>query len=85
MVENGEADDKIIAALVGDPTFGALRDVGALPRAVVDGCGTTSSPTRRFPGHGGDDHGRPGVRRRRGTPRPARVTRRLRAQFGTGS
>jgi inorganic pyrophosphatase len=36
MVENGEADDKIIAALVGDPTFGALRDVGALPRAVVD-------------------------------------------------
>jgi inorganic pyrophosphatase len=36
MVENGEADDKIIAVLVGDPTYGEVRDVGALPRAVVD-------------------------------------------------
>jgi inorganic pyrophosphatase len=36
MVENGEADDKIIAVLLGDPTYGELRDIGALPRAVVD-------------------------------------------------
>jgi inorganic pyrophosphatase len=36
MVENGEADDKIIAVLLGDPTFGEVTDVGRLPRAVVD-------------------------------------------------
>ncbi|HZP42742.1 MAG TPA: inorganic pyrophosphatase [Candidatus Binatia bacterium] len=36
MVEREEADDKIIAVLVGDPTFGELVDVGQLPRAVVD-------------------------------------------------
>lgn len=36
MVEREEADDKIIAVLVGDPTFGEVTDVGALPRAVVD-------------------------------------------------
>ena len=36
MVEAGEADDKIIAVLLGDPTFGELRDVHELPRAVVD-------------------------------------------------
>lgn len=36
MVEAGEADDKIIAVLVGDPTFGAVMDVASLPRAVMD-------------------------------------------------
>jgi inorganic pyrophosphatase len=36
MVERGEADDKIVAVLLGDPTYGELRDVGDLPRAVVD-------------------------------------------------
>jgi inorganic pyrophosphatase len=36
MVEAGEADDKILAVLVGDPTFGELTDVRALPRPVVD-------------------------------------------------
>jgi len=36
MVEAGEADDKIIAVLLGDPTFGELVDVRELPRAVVD-------------------------------------------------
>jgi inorganic pyrophosphatase len=36
MVENGEADDKIIAVLIGDPTFGELVEVGQLPRAVID-------------------------------------------------
>ena len=36
MVENGEADDKIIAVLLGDPTFGELADVKQLPRAVID-------------------------------------------------
>jgi len=36
MVEAGEADDKIIAVLLGDPTFGDLADVSQLPHAVVD-------------------------------------------------
>ena len=36
MVERGEADDKIIAVLVGDPTYGACERVGHLPRPVVD-------------------------------------------------
>ena len=36
MVERGEADDKILAVLLGDPTFGELTDVCQLPRGVVD-------------------------------------------------
>lgn len=36
MVERSEADDKIIAVLIGDPSFGELRDVSQLPRALVD-------------------------------------------------
>jgi inorganic pyrophosphatase len=36
MVEKDEADDKIIAVLLGDPTFGELTDVRQLPRAVID-------------------------------------------------
>jgi len=36
MVERGEADDKVVAVLLGDPTFGEVTDVGALPRAVID-------------------------------------------------
>ena len=36
MVERGEADDKIIAVLLGDPTFGELVDVSQLPRPIID-------------------------------------------------
>jgi len=36
MVERGEADDKIVAVLLGDPTWGELHDVSQLPRAVID-------------------------------------------------
>lgn len=36
MVEKGEADDKILAVLLGDPTFGDMTDVAQLPRAVID-------------------------------------------------
>lgn len=36
MVEKGEADDKIIAVLVGDPTYGEATDLAGLPRAVID-------------------------------------------------
>jgi inorganic pyrophosphatase len=36
MVENGEADDKILAVLVGDPTYGDMRSIADVPRAVID-------------------------------------------------
>jgi inorganic pyrophosphatase len=36
MTERGEADDKIVAVLLGDPTYGDLHDVTQLPRAVLD-------------------------------------------------
>jgi inorganic pyrophosphatase len=36
MVERGEADDKIVAVLLGDPVYGDLTEVAQLPRAVVD-------------------------------------------------
>ena len=36
MVEKAEADDKIIAVLSGDPTYGDLRDAAELPRPVID-------------------------------------------------
>lgn len=36
MVEKSEADDKIIAVLLGDPTFGELTEVSQLSRAVID-------------------------------------------------
>ncbi len=36
MVESEEADDKIIAVLVGDPAYGNLKDVTELPRSVID-------------------------------------------------
>jgi inorganic pyrophosphatase len=36
MIEKGEADDKIIAVLIGDPTYGEFREVSELPRSVID-------------------------------------------------
>ncbi len=36
MVEKGEADDKVIAVLLGDPAYGDYTEVGRLPRAIVD-------------------------------------------------
>lgn len=36
MVEREQADDKIIAVLIGDPTFGELKEISELPRAVTD-------------------------------------------------
>ena len=36
MVERSEADDKIIAVLIGDPTYGDIVDVSQLPDAVID-------------------------------------------------
>jgi inorganic pyrophosphatase len=36
MVEKGEADDKILAVLLGDATYGELRDISQLPRSIID-------------------------------------------------
>jgi inorganic pyrophosphatase len=36
MVDNGEADDKIVAVLDNDDTWGALRDITQLPEAQVE-------------------------------------------------
>jgi len=36
MVERSEADDKIIAVLIGDPTYGDIDDVSEIPRPVID-------------------------------------------------
>ena len=36
MVERAEADDKIVAVLVGDPTYGDVRELAELPRVVID-------------------------------------------------
>ncbi|QHN64432.1 inorganic pyrophosphatase [Bergeyella cardium] len=35
MIDKGEADDKIIAVLVGDHAFGHIRDIADLPEAEV--------------------------------------------------
>jgi len=35
LLDKGEADDKIIAVLKGDAAFGEIREVSALPRALV--------------------------------------------------
>jgi inorganic pyrophosphatase len=36
MIDGNEADDKIVAVLEGDVTFGHIRDVGELPPGVVE-------------------------------------------------
>ena len=36
MLDGGEADDKIIAVLVGDPMWGDATDLAGLPTAIVD-------------------------------------------------
>jgi hypothetical protein len=36
MVERGEADDNILAVLLGDPTYGEIIDVSQLPRPIID-------------------------------------------------
>jgi inorganic pyrophosphatase len=36
MIDRGEADDKIIAVLDRDPVWGSARDIGEIPRSLVD-------------------------------------------------
>jgi inorganic pyrophosphatase len=50
MVEKGEADDKIVAVLIGDPTFGDYADVNALPRPVIDRLRHYFLTYKRIPG-----------------------------------
>jgi len=55
MVENAEADDKIIAVLLGDPTFGELRDIGDVPRSVIDRLRHYFLTYKRIPGEAGPE------------------------------
>src|SRR5688500_12101625 len=50
MVEKGEADDKIIAVLIGDPTFGDFTEIDQLPRAVIDRMRHYFLTYKRIPG-----------------------------------
>jgi inorganic pyrophosphatase len=52
MVERGEADDKILAVLIGDPTYGDLSDIRDLPRAVIDRLRHYFLTYKRIPGDG---------------------------------
>ncbi len=36
MVEGEEADDKIVAVLLNDPSYGSFEELSHLPRAVID-------------------------------------------------
>jgi inorganic pyrophosphatase len=36
LIDHGEADDKIVAVLKGDVTYGAFREIADLPAALVD-------------------------------------------------
>src|SRR5262249_27720988 len=53
MVEAGEADDKIVAVLLGDPTFAQLADVARLPRGIVDRLRHYFLTYKRIPGEPG--------------------------------
>lgn len=55
MVESGEADDKIIAVLVGDPGFGGLTEVSELPRPVIDRLRHYFLTYKRIPGEAGPE------------------------------
>jgi inorganic pyrophosphatase len=35
MIDKGEADDKIVAVMVGDQVYGHMRDISELPQAEV--------------------------------------------------
>ncbi|NJL27873.1 MAG: inorganic pyrophosphatase [Thermoanaerobaculia bacterium] len=36
MMDKGEADDKIVAILSGDPVFGGIGEIGDVPEAILD-------------------------------------------------
>lgn len=55
MVENAEADDKIIAVLLGDPTFGELQDIAGVPRSVIDRLRHYFLTYKRIPGEAGPE------------------------------
>src|SRR5689334_21272049 len=55
MCENAEADDKIIAVLLGDPTFGDLKDIADVPRPVIDRLRHYFLTYKRIPGEAGPE------------------------------
>lgn len=55
MVESGEADDKIIAVLVGDPGFGSIKEIAELPRPVIDRLRHYFLTYKRIPGELGPE------------------------------
>ena len=50
MIDNGEADDKIIAVLNDDPVWGGVRDLDGLPGAIVDRLDHYFSTYKSLPG-----------------------------------
>ncbi len=51
MLDGGEADDKIIAVLQGDPIWGHATDLGDLPEAAVDRLEHYFATYKALPGH----------------------------------
>lgn len=51
MLDGGEADDKIIAVLENDPVWGEVRDVDALPAALVERLRHYFRTYKQTPGH----------------------------------
>lgn len=50
MLDGDEADDKIIAVLVGDVTYGSAADVSAIPSGVIDRLRHYFLSYKQFPG-----------------------------------
>ena len=55
MVESAEADDKVLAVLLGDPTYGDLQDIDALPTSVIDRLRHYFLTYKRIPGEAGPE------------------------------
>ena len=36
MIDKNEADDKIIAVLIDDAVFGGMKDIGDVPKEIID-------------------------------------------------
>jgi inorganic pyrophosphatase len=50
MIDHGEADDKIIAVQLNDPTYGGLEDVSQCPKALIDRLGHYFLTYKEYPG-----------------------------------
>lgn len=50
MIDHGEADDKILAVQVNDPTYGGLEDISQCPKALIDRLGHYFLTYKEYPG-----------------------------------